>query len=211
MMPSLDTLPTFFATTAIFALMPGPAMFYAAARTLAAGRAAGLMASLGIHFGGYVHVLAATTGLSLIFHAVPPLYMTVKLAGAAYLVWLVITLFCNREQATAMMPGAVPKSDRRAFAESITVEVLNPKTAIFFLAFLPQFIEASASYPVWMQFLLLGTMVNIIFSLVDLAVVMAAGAVLARLRRSGTLQRRMQQAGGAILIELGAHMATQRN
>ena len=81
-MPSVELLIAFFVTTAVFALVPGPAMLYAAAQTLARGRGPGLLASLGIHLGGYVHVIAAAAGLSVLFHAVPTLYMAVKLAGA---------------------------------------------------------------------------------------------------------------------------------
>lgn len=210
-MPSLDILLTFFVTTAIFAYIPGPAMLYAAAQTMARGRFAGLMASLGIHIGGYVHVLAAAAGLSILFHAVPTLYMAVKLAGAAYLVWLGFTLMRAKASGEGGLPVVEAKSARRAFFESITVEVLNPKTAIFFVAFLPQFTDASAAFPVWVQFLLLGTVVNLMFSSADLVCVFLAGAVVSRMRRSGTAQRLMQRAGGTVLIGLGAHLAWQRS
>ncbi|TIY10680.1 MAG: LysE family translocator, partial [Mesorhizobium sp.] len=85
-MPSTELLIAFFATTAIFAYIPGPAMLYAAAQTMARGRWSGLTAALGIHLGGYVHVIAAAAGLSVLFHAVPTLYVAVKLAGALYLI-----------------------------------------------------------------------------------------------------------------------------
>ena len=91
-MPPIELLIAFIATTAVFACIPGPAMLYAAAQTIARGRWSGLMAALGIHIGGYAHVLAAAAGLSILFHAVPALYLIVKLAGAAYLVWLGISL-----------------------------------------------------------------------------------------------------------------------
>ena len=170
-MPSVELLIAFFVTTAVFAFIPGPAMLYAAAQTMARGRGPGLMASLGIHLGGYVHVIAAAAGLSVLFHAVPTLYMAVKFAGAAYLIWLGISLLrakaqrrCRPATARGRNPG------RRAFVESITVEVLNPKTAIFFLAFLPQFIDVSAAFPVWLQFVVLGTIVNLMFSSADVVV-----------------------------------------
>jgi threonine/homoserine/homoserine lactone efflux protein len=210
-MPSLELLLAFFATTAIFAFIPGPAMLYAAAQTLAGGRWSGLMASLGIHLGGYVHVIAAAAGLSVIFHAVPTLYMTVKLFGAAYLIWLGISLFRARTQGDAAMPGIEAKSARRAFIESITVEILNPKTAIFYLAFLPQFIDASASFAIWVQFILLGTIVNMIFSVADVVAVVLAGLVVSKLRRSSQAQRIMQRMGGSILVGLGAHLAFQKS
>ncbi len=211
-MPSLDILLTFFVTTAIFAYIPGPAMLYAAAQTMARGRFAGLMASIGIHLGGYVHVFAAAAGLSILFHAVPTLYLAVKLAGAAYLVWLGFTLMRAKASGdgNGHMPEVEAKSARRAFFESITVEVLNPKTAIFFVAFLPQFTDASAAFPVWVQFLLLGTVVNLMFSSADLVCVFLADAVVVKMRRSTRAQRLLQRAGGTVLIGLGAHLALQR-
>lgn len=210
-MPAIDVLLAFVATTAIFAFIPGPAMLYAAAQTLARGRGPGLLASLGIHLGGYVHVLAAAAGLSVLFHHVPMIYMAVKLAGAAYLVWLGIALLFSGAKGDAALPGIEPKSGRRAFLESITVEILNPKTAIFFVAFLPQFIDASASFPVWLQFVLLGTIVNLMFSFADVVCVVLAGAVVARLRRSTHAQRLVQRAGGAVLVGLGVHVAFEKS
>lgn len=210
-MPSLELLITFFITTAVFAYIPGPAMLYAAAQTMARGRRGGLMATFGIHVGCYVHVLAAAAGLSVLFHAVPTLYLAVKMIGATYLIWLGISLFRSRTGGDPSMPMISRKSARRAFVESITVEVLNPKTAIFFMAFLPQFVDASAVFPVWLQFLILGTLVNLIFSSADLVCVFLAGAVVRGLKKSASAQRMMQRAGGAVLIGLGAHLALQRN
>ncbi|MEP7454417.1 LysE family translocator [Phyllobacterium sp. SB3] len=210
-MPSLEIFIAFLATTAIFAFIPGPAMLYAAAQTIARGRWSGLMASLGIHLGGYVHVVAAAAGLSMLFHAVPLLYMVVKFAGAVYLIWLGISLFRTKAQGEIAPAGFEHKSGRRAFFESITVEVLNPKTAIFFLAFLPQFIDPTAAFPVWVQFMLLGTIVNMIFSTADLMCVFLAGAVLGRLQRSSRAQKLMQRAGGTILVGLGTHLALQKS
>ncbi|KAB1085709.1 LysE family translocator [Neorhizobium galegae] len=210
-MPSTELFLAFLATTAVFAYIPGPAMLYAAAQTLARGRWSGLMASLGIHIGGYAHVFTAAAGLSVLFHAVPMLYMAVKLGGAAYLVWLGISLFRAKAAGDAELPEIAQKSGRRAFFESITVEVLNPKTAIFFLAFLPQFIDASAAFPIWLQFAILGTIVNLMFSSADIVCVFLAGAVITRLKRSSGAQRLMQRAGGALLVGLGAHLALQRS
>lgn len=210
-MPPIELLIAFIATTAVFAYIPGPAMLYAAAQTIARGRWSGLMAALGIHIGGYAHVLAAAAGLSILFHAVPALYLIVKLAGAAYLVWLGISLFRAKVEGDAALPGIEPKSGRRAFFESVTVEVLNPKTAIFFVAFLPQFVDPSAVFPVWLQLAILGAIVNLIFSSADLVCVFLAGAVMTRLRRSSGAQRLLQRAGGTMLIGLGTHLALQKS
>jgi threonine/homoserine/homoserine lactone efflux protein len=200
----------FLAASALFAFMPGPAMLYTAAQTIARGRPAGLMAALGLHLGGYVHVIAAAAGLSVLFHSVPTLYLLLKIAGAVYLVWLGIAMLRGDPQQREL-DGAVQKSGRRAFVESVTVEVINPKTAMFFLAFLPQFVDGAAAFPVWLQFLILGTIVNIMFSLCDLLCVGIAGTVVTRLRESGSAQRIMRRMGGTVLIGLGTHLALQRN
>ena len=158
-----------------------------------------------------MHVVAAAAGLSVLFHVVPTLYLAVKLAGAAYLIYLGIRMF-----RVARAVGATPvdlvaqKSAGRAFLESMLVEVLNPKTAIFFLAFLPQFIDPAASFPVWLQFVILGTLVNVMFTIADIACVLAASTVTTRLARVSSLQRNLQRAGGAILVGLGLHVALQR-
>lgn len=209
-MPSTELLIAFFSATAVFAYMPGPAMLYAAGQTLARGRTSGLLAAAGIHLGGYVHVAAAAAGLTVLFTAVPALYLAIKLAGAGYLVWLGLGLIRQAGEGSAQAVRVPVKTGRRAFLESITVEVLNPKTAIFFFAFLPQFVDPAASLPVWAQFLVLGTLVNLIFSSADLICVAAAGAILGRLRRSGSAQRWMKRAGGTLLMGLGVHLALQR-
>ncbi|MBS7539231.1 LysE family translocator [Ancylobacter lacus] len=209
-MPSLDLLLACLLTTAVFAYIPGPAMLYAAARTLAGGRRAGLMAAFGIHLGGYAHVATAAGGLSVLFHAVPPAYLAVKLAGAAYLVWLGLGLLRARGTPEVGEGLPPPAGARRAFLQSVAVEVLNPKTALFFLAFLPQFVDPAASWPVWLQFVVLGTLVNAMFTSADLVCVLLAGAVSARLRRSARVQRALQRAGGAVLVGLGTHLALQR-
>ncbi|ACP25767.1 hypothetical protein NGR_c20040 [Sinorhizobium fredii NGR234] len=210
-MPSTGLLITFLITTAVFAYVPGPAMLYATAQTVARGRWSGLMATFGIHVGGYVHVAAAAAGLSALFHAVPTLYLTVKLAGAAYLIWMGVSLFRAKVHGEANLPDVQAKSGKRAFFESIAVEILNPKTAIFFVAFLPQFVDASASLPVWLQFVVLGSVVNLMFSSADILCVVLAGALLSRLKRSSRTQRLVQRIGGATLVGLGAHLALQKS
>ena len=209
-MPSTELILAFLAATAVFAYMPGPAMLYATARTVSGGRWSGLMAALGIHLGGYAHVLAAAAGLSVLFHAVPVLYTVVKLAGAAYLVWLGVRLFRQASAPVGELRHVADKSARRAFLQSVAVEVLNPKTALFFLAFLPQFTDPAAALPIWAQLLVLGTIVNAMFSSADLICVALAGAMVERLRRSGRAQRVARRVGGALLVGLGANLALQR-
>ncbi len=209
-MPSYELLLAFVVATAVFAYMPGPAMLYTAAQTIARGRRAGLMAAFGIHIGGYVHVIAAAFGLSAIFKLVPEAYTAVKIAGAIYLVWLGIGIIRQRIDGT-VRPHTAAKSARRAFFESITVEVLNPKAAIFFLAFLPQFVDPAAAFPVWIQFLILGTVVNLAFSSADLVCILLAATLVKRLRNGGWGERLARWTGGALLIGLGARLAFDRD
>jgi threonine/homoserine/homoserine lactone efflux protein len=209
-MPGTDTLIAFALATAVFAYMPGPAMLYAAAQTLARGRRAGWMAALGIHVGGYVHVLAAAAGLAVLFAAVPTLYLVLKLAGAAYLIWLGAGMILSRAVVQGVSPQIASLGPRRAFAESITVEVLNPKTALFYLAFLPQFTDPAAALPIWVQLVILGTVVNVMFSSADVAVVLLADRLSAGLRASARAARLIRRLGGGILVALGVNLALSR-
>ncbi|MFC7396592.1 LysE family translocator [Chelatococcus sp. GCM10030263] len=209
-MPSTDLLVAFALATLAFAAFPGPALLYTAAQTLARGRRAGFMAVLGIHVGCYVHVVAATLGLSAILRHVPEAYVALKIAGAIYLVWLGISMVRRKDDDQAL--GVVaPKSARRAFIESVIVEVLNPKVALFFLAFLPQFVDPAASAPVWLQFLVLGIIVNFTFSSADIVTVFAASTIMRRLSASSLGQRIVRYLGGSILVGLGLKLATDRN
>ena len=147
-MPSLDLLMPFFIATSIFACVPGPGMFYAAAQTIARGHRAGWLSAAGLHIGGYAHILAAALGLAVLLEAVPVLYTIVKFAGAAYLIWLGIRLFRSPKPMAVSVGQAKSVMHRRAIRDSIAVEVLNPKTALFYLAFLPQFTDLTAPLPV---------------------------------------------------------------
>lgn len=209
-MASTDILIAFAIATALFAYFPGPALLYTAAQTLARGRRAGLMAALGIHIGCYAHVFAATLGLSAVFRYVPEAYVFLKIAGAAYLVWLGIAMLRAKSDA-ADAPKIAPKSTRRAFIESIIVELLNPKVAIFFIAFLPQFVDPSGALPIWAQSLILGIIVNLAFSSADLVTVFAATAVMRRLRKSGTAEKAARWIGGSLLIGLGLKLGTDKS
>ncbi len=124
---------------------------------MARGRWSGLMATLAFTSAAMLHVAAAAGGLSIFSMPLPTLYLAVKLTGAAYLIWLGISLFCRKAEEHAPLPEADPKSGRRAFAESVVVEVLNPKTALFFHCVSARScVDASAALPVWAQFLILG-------------------------------------------------------
>ena len=212
-MPSLDILIAFALATAVFAYMPGPAMIYAAAQTIARGRRAGWMAALGIHLGGYAHVVAAAAGLAVLFTAVPTLYLVLKIAGAAYLVFLGLRMILRPDAEEAAHNAAAPpaRSPARAFRESVLVEVLNPKTAIFYLAFLPQFTDPAAALPLWAQLAILGTVVNVAFSSADVACVLLADRVTRWARGSQAAGRAAKRVGGGLLVALGANLALSRS
>jgi threonine/homoserine/homoserine lactone efflux protein len=207
--PSTDHLLAFLLATLIFAIIPGPGLLYTAAQTLARGRLGGLMAALGIHIGGYLHVAAAALGLAALFALVPLVYTMIKLAGALYLIILGVGIMRGGIAADAL-PLVGGKSPRRAFVESVAVEAFNPKTALFYLAFLPQFVDPAATAPLPLQFLALGIVVNLAFSAADLVAVLLTAALLSRLRRTRTAQRIARLVGGSIMIGLGLRLATAR-
>jgi len=211
-MPSPDFVLTFLLATAIFAYMPGPATLYTAVQTIVHGRRSGWLAVLGLHLGGYVHVGAAALGLSVLFNVVPWLFTFVKLLGACYLIWLGVRLFLSRQDLSHISTDADSlKSPAPPFWQSIIVEVLNPKTAIFYMAFLPQFADPSAALPVWGQLLLLGTCVNILFSSADVVCVVLSSAVVKYFNQNASRGRMVQCIGGGVLIALGIKLALTRH
>ncbi len=209
-MPSSELLIAFILATSIFAYMPGPSTLYAAAQTIARGQRAGWLAALGIHIGGYVHVLAAAFGLAILFKAVPILYVALKFGGASYLIWLGHKMFTFKASLGSADLNVDLKSPRKAFWESVTVEVLNPKTAIFYLAFLPQFTDPNAVFAIWIQLLILGTIVNVMLSSADVLCVVLAHKVTAYFKSSGSANRIAQRFGGDVLIALGLNVALNR-
>lgn len=177
-MPESDLLIAFALATAVFAYMPGPSTLYAAAQTIARGRRGGLLAAAGLHTGGYMHVLAAASGLAFVFKIYPVLYSGLKIIGALYLIWLGIRFIFNHERLDApLFDGKKKPSDWNAFRQSAVVEILNPKTALFYVAFLPQFTDPATLLPLWAQLLILGTIVNLAFSSADLICVFLAEKV----------------------------------
>lgn len=209
-MASWETLAAFATLTLLVAYFPGPALLYTAAQTIAHGRKAGLMAMLGIHLGCYVHVFAAAFGLSAVFKHVPELYLAVKIAGALYLVWLGIGMIRSKLGSAADQPAAPPKTVKRALTDSFIVEILNPKVALFFIALLPQFVDPSASLPVWAQFLILGTIVNFSFSSADLVTVFGASLVMKTMKASRAGFGIGRWLGGGMMIGLGVKLAVDK-
>ena len=210
-MPSTDLLIPFFLASAIFACVPGPGMLYAAAQTLAAGRGAGWWSALGFHIAGLGHVAAAAFGVSTLLALVPALFTVMKLLGAACLIWLGIKYLRGPR-----LPVSAPRQQpaptaRKALRDSIVVGAMNPKSALFYLAFLPQFTDASAELPVWTQIVILGAIVNVMFSVTDAILIEMSHAVATWLRSSQRVVHLLQRLGGGMLVALGLNLALARN
>lgn len=196
----------FLASAVVIALIPGPSIFYVAARTLAAGRSEGLASTLGMSLGGLVHILAGAFGVSALIMASAEAFTVMKLAGAIYLIWLGIKTFRTAKIEAAQdveVTGAA-----RAFRQGIVVEITNPKTASYFLAFLPQFIDVSQ--PVALQFMVLGVISVTLNGLVDLVVVVMAGAAREGLDKRPGVVARIRQGSGLIMAGLGASLLVAR-
>jgi threonine/homoserine/homoserine lactone efflux protein len=193
----------FLAASALLAITPGPGIFYVAARTLNGGRREGLLSIAGTAVGGLVHVLAGAVGVSALVMASAEAFTVLKFAGAAYLVWLGIkTLLSVQDDGSlAAAPGG------RAFRDGVAVEALNPKTAMFFLAFIPQFIDPA--HGVALQFAVLGTISVALNSLADVAVALAATRLRARALTPGLL-RWTRRASGTVMCGLGVSLALVR-
>ena len=205
-MLDLTQVALYFAAASLLAVTPGPGIFYVAARTLAGGRAEGVASSFGTGLGGMVHVLAGGLGVSAIVLASAELFTALKLIGAAYLVWLGFRTFQSaRRDASAGLdggPAAPPSGPRRAFREGVLVEALNPKTAAFFLAFVPQFVDPAGGQ-VALQFVVLGFVSVALNTLADIVVAFAASGIRAGAAARLSLTRRLREASGAAMIALG--------
>lgn len=206
----MPDLALFLAAALLLAITPGPGIFYVAARTLAGGRAEGVASSLGTGLGGMAHVLAGSLGVSAIVLASAELFAALKLVGAAYLVWIGLrTILAARRDSAALSRGgsaAPPVGPRRAFREGVLVEALNPKTAAFFLAFVPQFVDP-AQGGVAAQVVLLGFIAVALNTLADIVVAFAASGIRDGASARPALVRRLREASGAAMIALGLGLA----
>ncbi|WP_165982607.1 LysE family translocator [Dankookia rubra] len=201
-MPDPSQFALFLAAALLLAVTPGPGIFYVAARSLAGGREEGIASSLGTGLGGTVHVLAGALGVSAIVLASAELFTLLKLAGAAYLVWLgLCAILAARRDALAPEPTPALGS-RRAFREGVVVEALNPKTAAFFLAFVPQFVDPTQGQ-VAVQFAVLGLLSVLLNTLADIVVAIAGGSIRQGASTRPGLVRRLRAASGGAMIALG--------
>jgi threonine/homoserine/homoserine lactone efflux protein len=155
-MLDLSRLPLFFLASIVLLLTPGPAVLYIIARSVDQGRVAGLVSVLSVEVGNFIHAIAAAVGLSALLFSSATAFNVVKYLGAAYLVYLGVRKLLTKTS-DAEQVSVEPQSLRRVFSQGVTVAVLNPKTALFFLAFLPQFVDRSRGQ-VGLQLLMLGSL-----------------------------------------------------
>jgi threonine/homoserine/homoserine lactone efflux protein len=203
-MPDLATVLLFMAAGLALNVTPGPDMLYVATRSTAEGRRAGIVSALGIGAGTLVHVAALALGLSAALAAVPVAYDAVRWAGAAYLVWLGARALLRPAPALGEATIA-PAPLGAVFRQGVVTNVLNPKVALFFLAFLPQFVDASRGSPV-AQIVALGLLFDVQGTLVNLVVALAASRAGVALRR-GRGARVLQRVTGGVFLLLGARLA----
>jgi threonine/homoserine/homoserine lactone efflux protein len=204
-MPSTHTMLLFAIASAGLVAIPGPAVIYIVTRGVVHGRRGGLVSMLGVEVGNYVEVIAASAGLAAIIASSAAAFTVVKYLGAAYLVYLGIRAL--REGVGAVAEASAPRrSERRLFWEGFAVGALNPKLAIFLLAFLPQFIDPAAG-PAWLQTLVLGTIFSVTAMVGDTLFALAAGRAGDGLRRRLASPGRVSWLAGLVYIGLGVTAA----
>ena len=196
-----DRLAVFVGAALALLMVPGPAVLYIVTRSIHQGRRAGLVSVAGIHLGTLVHITAATAGLSALLVSSATAFTVVKLAGAAYLVGLGLwTLFARRADAEIVLGGE--RRLRRVFAQGVVVNVLNPKTALFFLAFLPQFVDRDGGH-VTLQIALLGLIFAVLGMMTDSLWAIGAGSAGDVLRRSRHFAQVQRYVSGSVFVGLG--------
>jgi threonine/homoserine/homoserine lactone efflux protein len=203
-MPDAHSLLLFAGAGLLLNVTPGPDVLYILGRSLSQGRSAGVVSALGIGAGCLVHVTAAALGVSALMLTLPGAYDLVRYAGAAYLVWLGVKAL--RSSAGALQIQALaPVSPRRIFWQGALTNVLNPKVALFFLAFLPQFADPARG-PLAPQLLLLGAIFTVNGTLVCIAFALAASRLGAWLKTRFGVTRLLDRATGALFIALGVRL-----
>ena len=197
-MPDGSTLLLFTGASLALLAVPGPAVIYVVTRSIDQGRTAGLVSVLGVEAGTFAYALAAAAGLTGLIAASEIGFGVVKYAGAAYLVYLGVQKLRERGEPPAELPGV----RSRLFLQGMLVQLLNPKIAVFFLAFLPQFVDPSNGAAA-AQILVLGTVFTLLAVLSDGAYVLLAGVVGSRLRGSVRARLRLARLSGGVYIALG--------
>ena len=206
-MPDASTFALFVAAALALLLVPGPAVIYVVARSVEGGRLTGLVSVLGVELGTLLHVVFAAAGLSAIVTSSAAAFSVVKWLGAAYLVWLGLRQILGRDGGDQEAPLSGSGENRlRVFSQSVLVQVLNPKVALFFLAFLPQFVDPSRS-AAWTQVVVLGTTLATLGLFTDGLYALlggTAGEWIRKQRAGAGLRRARRYVTGGVYIALGA-------
>jgi threonine/homoserine/homoserine lactone efflux protein len=204
----------FLTAAVLLAMAPGPGMLYVLARSMAGGRREGVLSALGTFLGGMVHVLAAALGVSVILARSAVSFATVKYAGAAYLCFLgagmILDARKEKDRPADDFSSATQAAPRNPLWQGVATEVLNPKTALFFLSFIPQFVHRSAGH-VFFQFVLLGTVSVVLNTSADLIVILLVEPLGKKIRSSAVFRRRQRTVTGTIMIGLGTYLATSES
>jgi threonine/homoserine/homoserine lactone efflux protein len=208
--PTPSSLALFCAAALALIVVPGPAVTYIVAQSVDKGRRAGLVSALGIASGGLVHVAAATAGLSALLASSATAFTVVKIVGAVYLIAIGLRRLLARDEDGEETEAAQPAAAHgRLFVQGTVVNVLNPKTALFFLAFLPQFVDPARG-SVAAQVAFLGCVFVVLAVLSDSTYALLAAALAGRLRRSERAQRLRRLFTGGVFVVLGVTAATAK-
>lgn len=205
-MTDFATFSLFLTAAFLLSITPGPGILYVLARSLHGGRQEGILSSFGLLLGGLVHVVAAAVGLSTVLMTSAVAFSVIKYAGAAYLIYLGVRILLSRQAVDESALDAAPADSRNALIQGIITEALNPKTALFFLAFIPQFVDP-ASGSTLLQFLVLGLITASLNFLADTLVATFAGPIGQHFKANHRFQQRQQTVSGYTMIGLGAYVA----
>lgn len=200
-MPDASSLTVFILAALALLLVPGPAVLYIIARSIDQGRTAGLVSVVGVGIGSMVHVAAAALGLSALLVQSAVAFRTVKYLGAAYLIYLGVRRLLGQDD-IAVESASAERTTHRIFTQGIWVNILNPKTALFFFAFLPQFVNVDGA-PVGLQILFLGTLLVTMGIVTDGAYALAAGTLGGWLKERPAVIKAQRWFAGGIFISLG--------
>lgn len=211
-MINLHTYLLFIGAVIVLVLAPGPDMAYMLTRTVVQGRRAGVLAAVGINAGAYVHVIASVAGLTAILASSALAFTVVKWIGAGYLVWIGFQALVSKSDAINIGNRTDARLNNKAiFWQGFLSDALNPKVALFFLAFLPQFVDVhNQTMSVTQQLLLLGVTGNVVAIALNLVIVYLASIATASLRKNQNLVKWMHKAAGAVFVALGLRLASER-
>jgi threonine/homoserine/homoserine lactone efflux protein len=203
-MPELSTLSLYLGAAVVLAITPGPGVLYVLTRSIKGGRSEGYFSAFGTAIGGLFHVVAAALGLSAILAASALAFDIVRYAGAAYLIYLGVRTLMQKDEGFEISREAGARN-QQAFRQGVLTEMLNPKTALFFLAFIPQFINPAM--PVVPQFIILGCISVFLNTSVDVIVASLAGPIGIQLQKRAHLRKAQRVFSGLSLLALGAYAA----